>query len=99
MTGLGIGKLARQSDGMTDDPKNKRRSPFGPVIAVLVLLVGYVLSTGPAWWLMLWSLENGYESFAYMLAWLYLPISWLAERWEWFRELLHWYLGLWVPWW
>ena len=77
---------------MADDPKSKRRSPFGPVFAVVVLLVLYPLSYGPAWWLIM----NGYISASVFSA-VYTPIYWLAENWEWFGDLLRWYIALWVP--
>jgi hypothetical protein len=69
------------------------------LIAVLLLLAGYVLSIGPVYWLVnrdylpwesdrLYLLENDR---------LYLPLWWVGERWPAAGDALQSYLDWWAP--
>ena len=68
----------------------------GPAIAVTVLLVAltispfYVLSCGPAYWLM----THKYVERETLPA-LYQPIHWANMRSERFRRFIWWYVELW----
>ena len=78
---------------MTDADKHERRFPaLAAVLCVVVLLlpVVYVLSIGPAFWLM----EHGYASSS-VWEYTYYPVFWLSSKSELGRRLLEWYINLW----
>jgi hypothetical protein len=71
----------------------KRRRGFLFWIApTLLLLVLYVLSSGPAWRLY-W---NGYVSYPTIRT-LYKPIFWIHKTSEPTGQWIDWYLNLWFP--
>lgn len=88
-------KTSMQDDSHeTDSGDRKRRGGCGPLAAVLpfALLILYVLSDGPAWWL--WS--RGYLPEELLLT-LYAPLNWLADRSDAISLALDWYESLWIP--
>lgn len=75
------------------------RRPSGPAIAVIVLLgvivalpAIYVASMGPA----LVMVCNGVIDREFYWA-AYMPLTWIADRSEYFRDWLVWYVELWEP--
>jgi hypothetical protein len=60
------------------------------VVAIVVSPFAYVLSIGPAYWLM----TRGYLTTRAYTA--YLPIGSLMKEWPVFGDLINWYIALWV---
>ena len=78
----------------TDTDQRKRSSAAPALIAAAVLLlpVGYVLSVGPAAWL----IHNRYLDDSTVI--LYLPLRWLHDQCKPIGDALEWYMKLWgVP--
>ena len=76
----------------TEDSSTAHKSHSGAYVGyVLIALVVYALSIGPAWWLGM----NGYISIG-ALDTIYFPIGYLTQN-TFLREPIEWYLGLWVP--
>jgi len=74
-----------------DESKPGRRWPFYVVLFVLFLPMLYVLSIGPAVWL----LANGHVS-REPLRTLYAPLEWLGDAAPSSRRPLQWYVRLWA---
>jgi hypothetical protein len=81
---------------------NEHRRPavgFWITLALVVLLVGYPLSVGPAIWLRANVFDDSvYESMTSAFGLFYAPLFFIADRmgWEWAGRALTWYLSLWV---
>ena len=72
-----------------DTPK-RERSPLVIAAAIfLALPVLYLLSYGPAVWL----LTHGYSDAWDFARWFYEPIGWLRRQSEWFNALHDWYIS------
>ena len=80
---------------MSRDPNDNRVGhrwigSFAVVIALTPVL--YLISIGPALWLMKHKYLSG-PTFGM----IYHPLEWLSDdRWRWFTEPLAWYMELWV---
>ena len=61
------------------------------IVVLLMLPVVYVLSTGPAVWL----ISRGYLDDD-AARWFYTPLEWLAERSEMIQGWFQWYVSLFV---
>jgi hypothetical protein len=73
------------------DMERERRSIWATVtIAVLLVPILYVLSIGPANWLIIRGVVGSEP-----LAVVYAPIDWMANRSEPFTEAVMWYLDWW----
>lgn len=72
----------------------KKQSPWPWIVAgVVMLLVLYVLSTGPVVWLS----SNGHlpEEVERVLVFLYIPLEWLQVNSVTANDLLNWYWAFW----
>lgn len=71
--------------------KETRAQPLAVIIIVVLLMlpVFYVLSVGPAVWL----ISQGYLDDG-AARWFYGPLEWLAERSEMIRSCFQWYVSL-----
>jgi len=78
------------------DEKRPNKSSSVWVIVIVLLLLGsgplYVLSTGPAVWLMARGALRREQ-----LVTIYAPLVWLQMRSSTFNDALESYMGLWVP--
>ena len=75
-------------------PRSERRSPWPAVVLVGLLPVLYVLSSGPALWLV-----ERYARGSWVRRWtmnFYLPLEWLADICPPFRDAISWYVCLFV---
>ena len=80
---------------MSDQPQ-KRSSPDSKALAVIVLPVLYVLSSGPVFWLLMMSL--GYVGTARtVFDVVYYPLGWLNDNVEFVRKFFDWYMPVWYP--
>ena len=79
---------------MNDKPK-KRRSAISIFTWGIVVLVLYVLSSGPAFWIHYTFF--GQETSALAIIFIYSPLFWLAEESELFQSVFIWYVDLWTP--
>lgn len=82
---------------VTTDRESKRSGPWVAIVALLGVIglpVLYVLSMGPA----VWMHEQGYVSpgMESVLDYVYAPIAWAADNWEWAGDILLMYLMWWV---
>jgi hypothetical protein len=75
---------------MTD--RKKPGMAFWATVALVVVLVAYPLSLGPATWLF----NNGWLP-GTAINWLYAPLAWIGEKSEPFGNALEWYVMLWMP--
>jgi hypothetical protein len=77
---------------MTD--RKKPGVAFWATVAVVVVLVAYPLSFGPACWLLT---QDQWESDDSLAGQVYWPIGWLAVHGPWpMAEVLNWYATLWI---
>jgi len=81
---------------MTDSSPKPRKLPgIGTVIvSVVVLLVLYVLSLGPVWWLYCNGCLSGQEV-DFLARTIYFPLKYLYDKFEWAEWLLDAYQALW----
>lgn len=70
----------------------KRRSLAVALLAVPLLLVGYVLSSGPAMWLL-----DHTDSLQTPINILYSPLFWFCEQYDSLDAALVWWVKLWGP--
>jgi hypothetical protein len=83
-------------------PNHPRRSLFAVwhwrwktwATVALLMLAAYPLSAGPAYWL----LFNGYlpDDGIYVITVMYLPLILVQDRAEWIKDVLGWYISLWI---
>jgi hypothetical protein len=81
-------QLALTRDGMSDEPKKRRGAwIWWPVVLLIVL---YPLSVGPAMWLVTSpALDKTVST-------IYAPIFWLVGRSDWAASVVEWYLHFWL---
>ena len=78
-------------------PPSERRSPWPAVVlasALLLLPVLYVLSVGPANWLLQ---HNALDALRDPVVYFYRPLFWLSDASPQFQAALRWYIGLFFP--
>jgi hypothetical protein len=78
---------------MSDEPKKRSRGLW-IWWAIIVLLLAYPLSYGPAFRLALDSRDSGTKVLT--LSTVYAPIGWVCTRSKPARAATLWYLGLWI---
>jgi len=80
---------------MSDQPK-KRWSLIKVMMTVVIVLVLYVLSIGPAAWIQYNSVPTRFETiYSKTIVFVYTPVIWLSHQSEFLWNLYRWYLGLW----
>ncbi len=73
---------------MSDEPKKRSRGWIG-CAAIVMLLLAYPLSTGPALW---WASAKGPRSERWdTLNLVYAPLDWVGKRCDWFDKAMTWY--------
>ena len=77
---------------MTSDRKQPGVA-FWATVVVVAVLVGYLLSAGPATWLFLHVLPKGSLP---ALNFLYAPVAWAGSRSQRINDAVEWYVSLWV---
>ena len=84
---------------MSDDPKKRRWTwSWWTALGPLLVVVLYVLSAGPAWWVCI-EYEN-YPAAEWRFNvrnFVYAPLTWACERSETCSSLSGSYLGWWTP--
>jgi hypothetical protein len=79
---------------MSDEPKKQAR-PWIVWALILLVLLGYPLSYGPAYRLHFYSRDP--KAHVRIVGTVYAPIGWLCTRSKPARAVTIWYLGLWIP--
>jgi hypothetical protein len=80
-----------------DDARSTTKASASPIVAatlILFLVVApllYLLSTGPAVWLV----QQGYLSVEWMEK-VYAPLGYLVDHWKWFEAVMQWYLSFFI---
>jgi hypothetical protein len=74
---------------MKDD--RQQRGGIGAIIIGVALMLVYVLSYGPAEWLV----QRGHLS-PDTESVIYRPLIFLGDRFDWIRTMLDWYSGVWA---
>ena len=74
-----------------DEPRARHARATWAVVGVLVLLLAYPLSVGPA----VWICNHGYMSEDAITP-FYAPLKWLVERSELVGDGMGWYVALWL---
>ncbi len=74
----------------TKRPDKKRNSWVVVAVLLVLLLILYVASIGPAAWLANHNLINPHLAYAF-----YLPVRFIHDNCEPIRVLLDWYVGFW----
>ena len=83
---------------MTDQPIPDRKRPSAALwatVALVIVLVGYPLSWGPACWLTGYGERRGitWTEDAYLT--IYAPLLWIDERSpKWVRDATYWYCAI-----
>ncbi|HEV3301840.1 MAG TPA: hypothetical protein VG055_19455 [Planctomycetaceae bacterium] len=74
--------------------QSRKKSWKSIAFAVAMILLLYVLSFGPVWWVVN---RFDYGQLRPILAPVYLPLIWAAIECPPLGSFLDWYFGLWVP--
>ena len=78
--------------GMKRDGKQRGGCLVATIACLLLLLpLLYLLSIGPA----LWLLKEGYFP-GPAFGRVYYPLTWLSEKSQWFGEAIGWYMDFWA---
>jgi hypothetical protein len=84
---------------MSDEPKKRRWAWIGWVVGLLLVLVGYPLSTGPAY-RMAFSSDMDHARCLNTLCTIYKPIGWLRAHSDSGRACVDRYMAVWgLPGW
>ena len=81
---------------MSDQTKKGRWSPFSVMLTVIVLLVLYVLSIGPAFRICLMAGLDLDHPIIAIMAYFYFPLDFIRDRSDFVNSAMNWYIAWWL---